>query len=283
MRTQAYSLLTAAVVFATTWSFAQPTRDTIVFRDIELDKDSPARMVELNIPSGNSLIQGFVYKANGGQKHPTLLLLHGYPGNERHLDLAQAVRTHGWNVIYFDYRGSWGSQGQFSFANSVEDVANVVRYCGRYQDSLQIDTSRIALFGHSMGGWVCLKALAQLPSVKKGFALSVWNIYDDFKNMKNTSQIDTLADEYFVLNTHAKDIYRPVIQHLAYYNLVNDVKAMSDKQIAMLDEHPYNKEIADSLRASNRSYFEYQVWKTDHAFTNRRASLMNFLIAFLDR
>ena len=97
-------------------------------------------------------MQGFLLRANGKQKHPTLILLHGYPGNERNLDLAQVVSGRGWNVIYFDYRGSWGSQGKFGFENAVEDVVNVVDFCEKNQDKLQIDPSNIVLFGHSMGG-----------------------------------------------------------------------------------------------------------------------------------
>src|SRR5204863_6387628 len=135
------------VLLLTTNAFAQS--DSIILRDIAWDKFSPAGFIELAIPSGSSTIQGFIYKANGEQKHPTLLLLHGFPGNERNLDLAQVVRTHGWNVIYFDYRSSWGSQGKFSFKNCEEDLINVVSFCKKYQDSLQIDTSNIVLFGHS--------------------------------------------------------------------------------------------------------------------------------------
>jgi uncharacterized protein len=142
---------------------------------------------------------------------------------------------------------------------------------------------RSALFGHSMGGWVCLKALQELPNVKRGFALSTWNIYDEFKNVKDTAQIDSVAGECLVLNTPAKQIYKPVIANLDYYNLANDAKPLADKQIVMLDEHPFNKELADAIRGSNKSHFDYQVWQTDHAFTNKRVSLMNFLLSFLDR
>ena len=287
IRKQIYTLLTTIITLATTCSFAQSTTDTIVLRDIIWDNSSPARMTQLAIPSGNSVMQGFIYIANGGLKHPTLLLLHGYPGNERNLDLAQVIRAHGWNVIYFNYRGSWGSQGQFSFNNCIEDVVNVVEFCKKYQDSLQIDTSKIVLFGHSMGGWVCLKALQELPNVKKGFALSTWNIYDYLKNVKDTTQIENLADDYFVLNTPAKTIYEPVIKNLAYFNLANDGKALADKQIIMLDENSLhkiaNKDIADALKSSNKSYFDYQVWQTDHAFTNKRVSLMNLVLNFLDK
>src|SRR6476659_8796575 len=94
------------------WSFivgtiASAQGDSIVMRDINWDKNAPAGMNELFIPSGGATVAGLIYRANGAQKHPTLIMLHGYPGNERNLDVAQVVRAHGWNVIYFDYRGSW--------------------------------------------------------------------------------------------------------------------------------------------------------------------------------
>lgn len=263
--------------------------DSIVLKDINWDNSSPAGMTELFIPSGNALLAGFIYRANGTQKHPTLLLLHGYPGNERNLDLAQVVRAHGWNVIYFDYRGSWGSQGQFGFKNSVEDAVNVVAFCKKYQDSLKIDTSNIVLFGHSMGGWVCLKALQQLPDIKKGIALSTWDIYSDYKKVLNEKELMALANnpdvggKYFVLNASLKDIFSPVLKDPAYFNLANDATALAGKQIIMLDEHDHNKLLADALKSSHKSYFDYQVWKTDHPFTNKRVALIKMVLSFLDR
>ena len=266
---------------------ASAQSDSIVLRDITWDKSSPAGFIELAIPSGNAVMQGFIYKANGGKKHPTLLLLHGFPGNERNLDLAQVVRAHGWNVIYFNYRGSWASQGQFSFKNCVADVVNVVGFCKKYRDSLQIDTSNIVLFGHSMGGWVCLKALQQLPNIKKGFALSTWDIYGEFKNIISEQQIVTKVKneggEIFVLNTPTKTIFESVGKDLTYFNLSNDAVALSGKQIIMLDEHANNKDIADAIKRLNKSYFDYEVWHTDHPFTNKRVSLINKVLSFLDR
>ena len=281
------SFFFAFVLFVSTNIFAQS--DSIVLRDISWDKTSPAGSTELFIPSENSLLAGLIYRANGVQKHPTLLLLHGYPGNERNLDIAQVVRAHGWNVIYFDYRGSWGSQGKFSFKNCVEDVVNVVGFCKKYQDSLKIDTSNIVLFGHSMGGWICLKALQQLPIIKKGFALSAWNIADDYKKVLTEKEMLQLANDpntggkYFVLNASLKELFSPVIQNREYFNLANDGKALADKQIIMLDEHFRNKQLAEALKVANKSYFDYEVWQTDHPFTNKRVSLINKVLEFLDR
>src|SRR5206468_1112856 len=201
-------------------------------------------------------------------------------------DIAQAVRAHGWNVIFFDYRGSWGSQGKFSFKNCVEDVSNVVAFCNKYQDSLKIDVSNIALFGHSMGGWVCLKALQQLPKIKKGFALSTWNIGNDFKNVSTENEMLGVAGNagnYFVLNTSIKELFTPVMQDQKYYNLINDATSLKGKQIIMLDEHDGNKQLAEAIKNGNKLNFEYAVWQTDHSFTNKRVSLINKVIAFLDK
>lgn len=279
--------LLSFLLLVSTNAFAQS--ESIILSDLKWDINSPASSTELFIPSGNSQIAGLIYSANGLQKHPTLLLLHGYPGNERNLDIAQVVRSHGWNVIYFDYSGSWGSQGKFSFKNCVEDVVNVVAFCNKYQDSLKIDTSNIVLFGHSMGGWICLKALQELPTIKKGFALSTWNIGNDYKNVSTEKEMLHLANDpntggkYFVLNTSLKDLYTPVLKDKTYFNLLNDTKSLADKQIVMIDEHEKNSQLATKMKESSKSYFDYSVWQTDHSFTNKRVSLINKVLAFLEK
>ena len=280
------TLLALAAVFVSLKAAAQS--DSIVLRDINWDKNSPAGMTELFIPSEKALLAGFIYRANGPQKHPTLLLLHGYPGNERNLDLAQVVRAHGWNVIYFDYRGAWASQGEFSFKNCVKDVVNTVAFCKKYSDSLRIDTSNIVLFGHSMGGWICLRSLQELPGIKKGFALSTWDIYSEMKDLKSEQDLYAKMDKkfgkgYFVLNTPDKEIYSAVLKDPDYYKLEKGATALADKQIILLDEHSRNKQLAEALKTGHSAYFDYEVWPTDHPFTNKRVALMKMLLAFLDR
>ncbi len=277
-------IILTCLLFAATTAKAQ-TPDSIVFKDLVWDKTAPAGLLELTIPSENSNLASFMYSANGAQKHPTLLLLHGFPGNERNLDLAQAVRAHGWNVIYFNYRGSWGSQGEFNFENCVQDVKNVVSFCKKYSDSLLIDTTNIVLFGHSMGGFMCLKALAAIPSIKKGFALSTWNIYEDIKGIK-PAQVKEAA-KYFsmplVLNTTSEKLIQSSVDNLSFYNLENEATTLSGKQMIMLDEHNRNQPLAEVLKKANHSYFDYEVWQTDHPFTNKRISLINKVLEFLNR
>ena len=127
-----------------------------IFTDPPADKEHPAKMTVLHIPSHGVNINGLIYQPSGPGPHPTLVICHGLPGNEKNLDLAQAVRRAGWNAVTFNYRGSWGSPGDFRFAQNLEDADAVLAYLRTPATaaSLGIDTGRIAMAGHSMGGWV---------------------------------------------------------------------------------------------------------------------------------
>jgi len=48
-----------------------------------------------------------------------VVLLHGYPGNERNLDLAQARRRDGWDIVFFHYRGAWGSTASVCCSRAI--------------------------------------------------------------------------------------------------------------------------------------------------------------------
>lgn len=127
-----------------------------IFTDPPVDASHPAKMTVLHIPSHGVLINGIAYQPAGAGLHPTLVICHGLPGNEKNLDLAQAVRRAGWNAITFNCRGSWGSPGVYRFTQNLEDADAVLAYLRDPANAtrLGIDTQRIAVAGHSMGGWV---------------------------------------------------------------------------------------------------------------------------------
>ena len=130
-------------------------------------RSNPASMQSFQIPSHGALINAFVYVAAGEGPHPAVVLLHGFPGNERNLDLAQDIRRAGWDVLYFDYRGSWGSPGDFSFSHGIEDTAAAVDYLrsAPMAKILRLDPARIVLIGHSMGGFMAVQDAAADGSI----------------------------------------------------------------------------------------------------------------------
>ena len=80
-----------------------------IYTDPPRNTAHPARMEVLHIPSGGVTINGVAYLASGRGAHPTFVFFHGLPGNEKNLDLAQAVRRAGWHAITVNYRASWGT------------------------------------------------------------------------------------------------------------------------------------------------------------------------------
>jgi pimeloyl-ACP methyl ester carboxylesterase len=138
------------------------------------DPAFPPRKEVIHVPSGGTIINGVVYTASGPGPHPTFVFFHGLPGTERNLDLAQAVRRAGWNAVTVNYRGSWGSGGSFRFANTLEDAKATLAFVRDPANAkkLGIDTSRIAIGGHSMGGWVTAHTLADDPALLGGVIFS---------------------------------------------------------------------------------------------------------------
>jgi pimeloyl-ACP methyl ester carboxylesterase len=166
----------AALCLCLTHASAQ-SMPAAISTDPAPDAKFPAHSAVIHIPSGGVNINGLVYAASGAGPHPTLVLCHGLPGNEKNLDLAQAVRRAGWNSVTFNYRGSWGSPGSFSFAHTLEDTAAVLAYLRAPANAhvLGINTARIVLAGHSMGGWVTAQTAAKDHALAGAIMISAWD------------------------------------------------------------------------------------------------------------
>ena len=125
------------------------------------DTEYPPALDELNFQSDGKRLNGLMYVADGPGPHPTVLLLHGFPGNEKNLDLAQALRADGFNVLFFHYRGAWGSEGTFSFTHVIEDVGAATDFLRANAETYRTDPDKLILIGHSMGGFAALAAGAK--------------------------------------------------------------------------------------------------------------------------
>ena len=149
-------LATLSVMLLTGTALGAQSVPKAIWTDPPHDKKHPARMEVLHVPSGGVKINGIALLAPGAGVHPTLVFLHGLPGNEKNIDLLQAVRRAGWNAITINYRGSWGSPGGFRFDNTLADAAALLAFLREPANSLAlgVDTTRLVLAGHSMGGWV---------------------------------------------------------------------------------------------------------------------------------
>ena len=131
--------------------------------------------------SGELLISGIMNVPKGRGPFPVLILNHGYINpkvytNGRGLKREQDyLAKKGYVVIHSDYRNHAQSdkdttnQTRFRLGY-VEDVINAV-YAVKNSGLPYVDTARIGMLGHSMGGGICLNVMVTYPDLVKAFVL----------------------------------------------------------------------------------------------------------------
>jgi len=119
----------------------------------------------LTVPNGTKPDSGW----------PVVVFNHGYipPAQyrttERYIGYTDAFSRSGYILIRPDYRGHGNSQGTPSGAYGSNDytidVLNALASIKKYPDA---DPNRIGMWGHSMGGFITLRAMIVNPDIKAG-------------------------------------------------------------------------------------------------------------------
>lgn len=180
--------------------------DPVTMDTSAIDANHPPFIQELFIPSDGVTLSGFMLGANGAGPHPTVVLLHGYPGNEKNLDLAQSMRRAGFNVLFFHYRGAWGSEGNYSLATLSDDVANVLAFLRNSDSALRVDNSKLSIVGHSMGGFAALRSASLDAEVICVAGLAAANLgeYAE-RNEAQSNGFKAYTDQLIMLNGFSGD------------------------------------------------------------------------------
>jgi dipeptidyl aminopeptidase/acylaminoacyl peptidase len=122
----------------------------------------------LTVPRGPKPETGF----------PVIIFNHGYIApsvyrtTERYVDYVDRIARSGYIVFRSDYRGHGSSEGEarggYGSPDYTIDVLNAVGAMKKYPDA---DPARLGMWGHSMGGYITLRAMVIDPGIKAG---SIW-------------------------------------------------------------------------------------------------------------
>src|SRR5438270_12041244 len=254
------------------------------------DVAHPAHNQQLLIPSGGIGLNAVLFEAAGAGPHATVILMHGLPGNERNLDLAQAIRRCGWDVLTFTYRGAWGSPGDFSIANSMDDTAAALAFA-RSPDAakLGIDPRQVVLAGHSMGGATAFMTAARASGLDGLILIDAWNIakgtskgafnrsemiagFDDFGNSLHGGTPASVADE--------------VIAKRSQWDLVAAAARIGRTPVLTINAAhgigAANQPVTDALRKAGTSVTAVMI-DSDHSFSDHRLALAATITRWLQQ
>ena len=258
-----------------------------IWRDPPADAAHPAKLVVLHIPSGGVEINGVAYLASGAGLHPTVIVCHGLPGNEKNLDLAQALRRQGWNAITFNYRGSWGSPGAFHFAQNPQDLHAVMAWLRAPEQvkALGVDVTHLAVVGHSMGGWVTAMDGGDEPGVVALAIFSSANI-GQVGMMKHDELVPFMKENSETLaGTTLSQMADELGSHTAEYNFVNRAPSLTHVPLLVLTANDglagMSDELVAAVRKAGGTHVETAHVATDHSWSDRRIDLESRIIRFL--
>lgn len=268
-----------------------------IFTDPLPDKSFSPQMVTVAIPSGAETMNGIIYVPSGAGPHPGLVLLHGFPGNERNLDLAQAARRAGWSVLVVHYRGSWGSRGAFSFRHAIEDSAAAVAFL-RTDDitkRARLAKNRIAIAGHSMGGFMAAITAARDPAIIGLGMISAWNMgYTVNPNARGRA--DRASGLRFMAGgvrqlagCTAESLVDEALAHQREWDFVEFAPALAARPLLLIsasgdNNGPQSDALAEKIKkVGGGAHVTELHLETDHSYSDKRIAMQAEFLRWLER
>lgn len=262
----------------------------------EDDAAYPSTYAGVTIPSAGQSLYGVAYVAQGPGPHQVAVFLHGLPGHERNLDIAQAARRAGWSTLAFSYRGTWGSGGEFTFTHVLDDVRAALDWLATdtaYQ-TLRTDGARIALIGISMGAWAALLTAVDRPGLMGVAALAPWNLgayaavaRDPEARPAILAFIERLCAP---LKTNGADlVLNEAVAQQDRWNYEQYAMLLRERQVLLIagaedDEAPPPLHFVPLVKAleGGPHIQHHTIAQADHAFSARRIELTRRVVDWLE-
>jgi pimeloyl-ACP methyl ester carboxylesterase len=275
---------------------AEPDLPAAIYTDPPYDPAHPASGQGIQFQSHGALINAQLYQPPGPGAHPTVILLHGLPGNEQNLDLAQAIRRAGWTVLTFHYRGSWGSGGKYRLVNGVDDTQALLALLDQPEKAAAwgVDPSRIVLIGHSYGGYVAARVASDAPKLLGVGLLAPWDVSFDERTWvqlpparRRSVGVAAFFDvDGRLSGANARSIFDEVMKEGTRLDLTQCAPGLIGRNLLIVtatrdDEGDKATDLLAGLREAHSQHLTAELMDTDHGFNDHRIALESVVLRWL--
>ncbi|MGB8357654.1 MAG: alpha/beta fold hydrolase [Bacteroidales bacterium] len=255
--------------------------------------------------NGNKLDAKF-YQVDNVISPPTLILLHGFPGNANSpYGLAERLTKNGINVLVFNYEGSFNSEGIFSWENCMNDIGVALSFLKQKKNIQQfsIDTSKIIVCGCSMGAAFALSAAVHNTDITKIIAVAGGNDLSIYLQKINRDPVFRTALEKRIVasvipngpikgdSAYLHNYFDQIMSNYEYFDLIKNSEKLKSKKILFITGWldttvPMEEFIIPTyrhLKNMNPEFVSIKAFETDHYFTDKRDELANSIIEWINR
>jgi len=156
-----------------------------------------------------------------------------------------------------------------------------------------IDTSRIVIAGHSMGGFFAARYAARHDDVAGAILLDPWNIGQSARELlthpeRRQDAIAAMGEDFgnALAGTDAATLTGEAERHARDWDLLDDAARLAHKPLLVLGAEKGNaRQVApllDALRAQGAKLLRARIMPTDHAFIDHRIALASAVVDWLD-
>lgn len=256
--------------------------------------------IPINFNSNGSNVKGWFFPAKGTGPLPTMILLHGFPGGKGDLfELGQKMMKESINVLTFNYRGTWGSEGDFTLENSLQDIQSAFEYLHQKEiiSEYKVDTSQIILGGYSFGGGISLTYAANHLEMKRIFSIAGTDhgeiTREYLRNEAFSKMINDAFDSYKApegpIRFEGHTAWQELIDNLDFYDLRLSAPKLAQKDILLIggwDDVNVTIEnhllpLYRALKKENSQNVKFIAYQTDHSFLKVREKLAEDIIKWI--
>ena len=248
-------------------------------------------MESVQFQSSGSMVQGFYFPVKSADSLGTLVFLQGFPGVEGDELICALLAERGLNVLTFNYRGVFGSEGTFSFSHAVEDIGAAVQFVTK-----SVGTGKIFLGGWSFGSGLVPAGAVRNPQVAKLFTLSGRNFGDEARLIEqdpeyaaqvrqNLDGIRKPAGPVNLADNFLEDmiVNKDHLDSLRLAPLLKDKPILLigawDDEISAIEDHiiPFYRRLLENGNGKAK----IEAFQTDHEFSGCREQVVEAIINWL--
>jgi uncharacterized protein len=268
----------------------------LIFMSSSMQLVSQVNPVSIDLRNNGVKLDAKFYPANKTHKVPTVILLHGFPGNQSSpLGLAEKLNTAGFNILVFNYQGSYLSEGNFSFDNCIDNVSAAFNFLADpgNQAQFKIDTSRIVVCGYSFGGTIAIESAMYNDKIRNIISIANDDHSVSLKRVAADSvyrkgYVQFIAKSFQPAGPFRGDLKAQMehyLQNLDRYDLVKNAESLKTKKILFIvgwqDQTSFLEvntlPLYRRLQQLNAENFSIKGLESDHRFNNVIDEMTNAL------